>query len=84
MSEQGTPHPLQNDSAHVPSDVLSSSPPPTDDDEKPSFNFEDSSDKRFMFSGLAAARGRQHSHTNADIFTVLVDRDAPNHLVGDY
>lgn len=75
---------MQNDSAHVPSDVLSSSPPPTDDDEKPSFNFEDSSDKRFMFSGLAAARGRQHSHTNADIFTVLVDRDAPNHLVGDY
>lgn len=78
------PRPSQNDGAHTASAVLSatSSSPPVSDDEG-WFNFDDDFVKEFAFTGLVVGSGARALHNNADIFTMLVDSGASDHLVDD-
>lgn len=80
VAHREKPRPLQNDGAHTASAVLSASSLPVSDDEG-WFNFDDDFVKGFAFTGLVVDSGGRALHNNTDIFTMLVDSRASDHLV---
>ena len=80
--KHGAPRPPQSGRAHTASAVQVASTRPSNDDEKPSLNFDDDFEEGFTSTGLLAGSGNRGFHLNSDRFTVIVDSDASDHLIG--